>query len=88
MLHKSKAELVALANQLADDGLRELVAEIGQTTDWFKNLHELLLAAECRIMCAYAAGRLGMKNAMMLWGGPPDLVRRMDAPPSCAPYSP
>jgi hypothetical protein len=55
MMHKSKDELVALANQLGDDGVRELVTEIGRTTDWFESLHGLLLAAECRIMCAYAA---------------------------------
>lgn len=33
----------------------ELVAQIGQSADWFEGLHKLLAGAECRIMCAYAA---------------------------------
>ncbi len=53
-LHKSKPELAAMADELGDQGLMELVAQIGRTADWFKGVHELLSAAECRIMCAYA----------------------------------
>jgi len=53
-LHKSKPELVAIANQLGDEALMELVADIGRSSDWFKGLHEILSAAECRLMCAYA----------------------------------
>lgn len=52
-LHKSKPELIAIADQLGDDGVMELIAGIGRTTDWFKSLHEVMLAAECRIMSAY-----------------------------------
>ena len=54
-LHKSKDELMAVANQLGDEALMELVGQIGQSADWFKGLHELLSSAECRLMCAHAA---------------------------------
>ncbi len=54
-LHKSKEELVAMAEQLGDGTLTELVTQIGQSSDWFEGLHKLLASAECRIMCAYAA---------------------------------
>jgi len=54
-LHKSKGELIGVANQLGDEALMDLVGEIGQSADWFKGLHELLSSAECRLMCAHAA---------------------------------
>lgn len=55
-VHKTKDELIAMAAELGDDGIGELVAQIERSADWFKGLHELLSGAECRIMCAYAAG--------------------------------
>jgi hypothetical protein len=54
-VHKSKDELIAVADELGDQGLMELVGQIGQSADWFEGLHKLLASAECRIMCAYAA---------------------------------
>lgn len=54
-VHKSKDELIAVADELGDEGLMELVGQIGQSADWFEALHMLLASAECRIMCAYAA---------------------------------
>ncbi len=54
-LHKSKDELIAVAHQLGDQGLMELVGQIGQSADWFEGLHKLVANAECRVMCAYAA---------------------------------
>lgn len=54
-LQKSKAELVDMAAELGDEALVELVGQIGLSADWFEGLHTLLAAAECRIMCAYAA---------------------------------
>ena len=54
-LHKSKEELMAVAAQLGDEGLIELVGQIGRSADWFEGLHKLLDSAECRIMSAYAA---------------------------------
>lgn len=61
-MHKSREELVGVAKQLTDDGLMELVRQIGLSSDWFKGLHELLLGAECRIMCAYAARHADSAN--------------------------
>src|SRR5690349_15467280 len=58
-LHKSKGELVAVANELGDDGLMELVRQIGQSADWFKGLQQVLESAECRLMCALAARDIG-----------------------------
>ncbi|RYG99374.1 MAG: hypothetical protein EON58_04135 [Alphaproteobacteria bacterium] len=57
-LHKSKAELVAMAEQLGDAALTELVTQIGLSADWFEGLHKILASAECRIMCAYAAASM------------------------------
>lgn len=54
-VHKSKDELIAVADALGDQGLMEIVGQIGQSADWFEGLHQLLASAECRIMCAYAA---------------------------------
>ena len=54
-LHKSKDELMAMSEELADEALMDLVDQIGHSADWFKGLQELLSGAECRIMCAYAA---------------------------------
>ena len=51
-VHKTKDELVAMADTLGDGGVAELVAQIGWSADWFKGMHELLSAAEWRIMCA------------------------------------
>ena len=53
-VHKSKDELIAVADELGDQGLMELVGQIGQSADWFDGMHKLLASAECRIMCAYA----------------------------------
>ncbi len=57
-LHKSKDELIGVANQLGDEALMDLVDQIGQSADWFKGFHELLSSAECRIMCAYATASM------------------------------
>lgn len=54
-LQKSKDELLAMADELGDQAVIELVGQIGQSADWFEGLHKLLAGAECRIMCAYAA---------------------------------
>lgn len=54
-LHKSKEELIAVAEELGDEALMELVGQIGRSADWFEGLQKLLASAECRIMCAYAA---------------------------------
>ncbi len=56
--HKSTPELVALADHHGDDGVMELVAAIGRTTNWFKSLHEQHLAAESTILTAFAWRRL------------------------------
>lgn len=53
-LHRSKEELVAMAEQLGDAAVTELVTQIGQSADWFEGLHKVLASAECRIMCACA----------------------------------
>lgn len=53
-LHKSKPELVAITDQLGDHDLIQLVGDIGRSADWFKGMHEILSAAECRVKCAYA----------------------------------
>lgn len=58
-LHKSKDDLVAMAEQLGDAALTELVTQIGQSADWFEGLQKVLASAECRIMCAYAAASIG-----------------------------
>ena len=57
-LHKSKEELVAVAGELGDEGLMQLAGQIGQSSDWFKGLQQVLEAAECRLMCALAARTL------------------------------
>lgn len=51
-VHKSKDELIAVARQLGDAGLEELVGQIGRSADWFEGLHRLLASAEARIVCA------------------------------------
>lgn len=53
-LHKSKEELIAVAEQLGDKALMELVGQIGQSADWFEGMHRLLACAECRLICAFA----------------------------------
>jgi hypothetical protein len=62
-LHRSKDELVAMAEQLGDATLTGLVTQIGQSADWFASLHKVLASAECRIMCAYAAATFQTKPA-------------------------
>lgn len=59
-MHKTKEELVAVVETLGDDGLAELIGQLGRSADWFKGLHELLTAAEARIMCACA---VSLENA-------------------------
>lgn len=54
-LQKSKEELIAVAEELGDQALMELVGQIGASADWFEGLHKILECAETRIMCAYAA---------------------------------
>lgn len=54
-VHKTRDELIAMADTLGDDGVAELVAQIGRSADWFKGMHELLSGAERRIICALAA---------------------------------
>lgn len=54
-LHKSKEELIAVAQHLGDEGLIELVDQIGRSADSLEELHKLRASAECRIMCAYAS---------------------------------
>lgn len=54
-LQKSKADLVAMCDELDDDAMTELVNQIGRSADWFEGLHKVLASAECRIMCACAA---------------------------------
>lgn len=54
-LHKSKEELIAVAAQLGDEGLQELVGQIGRSADWFEGLHKLLANAEARLVCVYPA---------------------------------
>jgi hypothetical protein len=53
-LNKTKPELIAIVDQLGDEGLMDLVANIGRSADRFKGLHEILSGADYRIMCAYA----------------------------------
>ena len=57
-LHKSKDELVSVADKLGDEGLKELVRQLGQSADWFNGLRQILEGAECRLMCAYATRAL------------------------------
>jgi hypothetical protein len=54
ILHKSKVELVDANQTLGDDGVEALIQQIGQSAAWLKGLQEILLAAECRMMSAYA----------------------------------
>lgn len=54
-LQKSKADLVAMCDELDDEAMTELVKQLGQSADWFEGLHKVLASAECRIMCACAA---------------------------------
>jgi hypothetical protein len=54
-LHKSKHELIAVAEELGDQALMELVGQIGGSADWFEGLHKILECAETRMMCAHAA---------------------------------
>jgi hypothetical protein len=58
-LQKSKEELIAVAEELGDQALMELVSQIGQSADWFRGLHKMLECAEIRIMCAFAALNVG-----------------------------
>ena len=53
-LHKSKEELIAVAEELGNEALMELVGQIGRSADWFEGVHKLLASAECRLMCAFA----------------------------------
>lgn len=63
-LHKTKEELIAVAAQLGEAELEELVGQIGRSADWFEGMHKMLASAECRIMCALAARSVRDANGL------------------------